>query len=405
MATNELRDTDNASWDNFIRLCLKIEGISSRLSKTSAIESFLSSFTGDLKVFLKLILPKVNQRRFQMNRKRTLKLFGSVLNTDIQTINNLDQTGDVAGKISLIISHCFDESLCNLPQKNKPTILSMKQVDNYLDSLSKITKESEQLSLLKKITQKCNKRDLEWFVRELDRDLKINAGTQTVLDGVDPNAYEAFQTKASLDYIVRKMALGENLTIGANLLTPIKPMLATACKSYKMAFKKCKSGLIYAEIKYDGERVQIHYDGKEWKFYSRSLKPVTAYKIKDVKDRVCESCPNAKTLILDSEILMVDTKTGKPLPFTSLGKHKRDTFKDAKSCLFVFDILYFNGNSLLNNTMEERRKILEKEFKEIKNTIHLSKLEIIKTESDLQDLMEKMVRDNQEGLVLKDSLG
>eukprot|EP01084_Bolivina_argentea_P044163 81296_1 len=35
----------------------------------------------------------------------------------------------------------------------------------------------------------------------------------------------------------------------------------------------------------------------------------------------------------------------------------------------------------------------------------LSKLEIIKTESDLQDLMEKMVRDNQEGLVLKDSLG
>jgi DNA ligase-3 len=40
-------------------------------------------------------------------------------------------------------------------------------------------------------------------------------------------------------------------------MTPVKPMLAEACKSVGMAMKKCPDGM-YAEIKYDGERVQVN---------------------------------------------------------------------------------------------------------------------------------------------------
>merc|ERR1719461_276652 len=101
--------------------------------------------------------------------------------------------------------------------------------------------------------------------------------------------------------------MGKNLsTVGADPMVPVKPMLASACKSYQMAFDKCKSGVIYAEIKYDGERVQVHFDGTEWKYYSRSLKPVTHYKIEHVESSVPKACKNAQNLILDSEILMID---------------------------------------------------------------------------------------------------
>ena len=41
---------------------------------------------------------------------------------------------------------------------------------------------------------------------------------------------------------------------------------------------QCPNGIL-AEIKYDGERVQIHKNGDEFKFFSRSLKPVVASKI------------------------------------------------------------------------------------------------------------------------------
>lgn len=42
--------------------------------------------------------------------------------------------------------------------------------------------------------------------------------------------------------------------------------------------RKCPSGF-YAEIKYDGERVQVHKDGNEFRYFSRSLKPVQPHKV------------------------------------------------------------------------------------------------------------------------------
>lgn len=45
---------------------------------------------------------------------------------------------------------------------------------------------------------------------------------------------------------------------------PISPMLAEACKSVEKAIEKCPKGM-YSEIKYDGERVQLHKQGNEFK--------------------------------------------------------------------------------------------------------------------------------------------
>lgn len=45
---------------------------------------------------------------------------------------------------------------------------------------------------------------------------------------------------------------------------------------------------------------------------------------------------------------MVDMNTGQPLPFGTLGIHKKSAFKDACCCLFIFDIVYFNGETLMD---------------------------------------------------------
>ena len=47
-------DTDKGSWDKFIKLCTKIDGISSRLSKSECVKDFVEDYDGDLKVFLNL---------------------------------------------------------------------------------------------------------------------------------------------------------------------------------------------------------------------------------------------------------------------------------------------------------------------------------------------------------------
>lgn len=53
---------------------------------------------------------------------------------------------------------------------------------------------------------------------------------------------------------------------------------AEACRSVGMAMRKCPSGM-YAEIKYDGERVQVHKQGSHFEYFSRSLKPVLGHKV------------------------------------------------------------------------------------------------------------------------------
>jgi DNA ligase-3 len=61
-------------------------------------------------------------------------------------------------------------------------------------------------------------------------------------------------------------------------MTPVKPMLAEACKSVEQAFKKCTHG-IYAEIKYDGKCLQVHKNCSNFTYFSRILKQVQAHKV------------------------------------------------------------------------------------------------------------------------------
>ena len=55
-------------------------------------------------------------------------------------------------------------------------------------------------------------------------------------------------------------------------------MQAEACRAVATAIKKCPNGM-YAEIKYDGERVQVHKQGDKFEYFSRSLKPVQSHKV------------------------------------------------------------------------------------------------------------------------------
>lgn len=184
-------------------------------------------------------------------------------------------------------------------------------------------------------------------------------------------------------------------------MTPVLPMLAEACRSVDQAMKKCPNGF-YAEIKYDGERVQLHKRGDEFQYFSRSLKPVLAHKVAHFKEYIPKAFPSGDDLILDSEVLLIDTKTGNPLPFGTLGKHKKEQFENANVCLFVFDCLHINGENIMNKPLKERKKILKEEMKQIENRVMFSELEIINQEEDLQDMMTRVFQEGLEGLVLKD---
>ena len=194
--------------------------------------------------------------------------------------------------------------------------LQLDEVDGFLEELSQLSKEEQQQRVLYKIVKRTSVDDLRMFVRLLKGDLKIGSGAKHVLDALHPDAHDSFNSSRNLEAVIEKILelrkTGNSrgkLDIGAIIMQPVQPMLAAPCRSIDIAFKKCPNG-IYSEIKYDGERVQVHKKGTEFKYFSRSLKPVMAHKVKHFKDYIPKAFPKAADLILDTEVLLVDNKTG-----------------------------------------------------------------------------------------------
>ncbi|XP_018321906.1 DNA ligase 3 [Agrilus planipennis] len=392
----------------FRRLLADVTNVSSYTEKTAIIAKLFTQgsegngFKGDIAQWCRLLLPGVVKRIYNLQSKQLIKLFARIfqVNQD-EMMEHLEQ-----GDIGETIQYFFDQSSAFKPAKKSS--LTIQEVDDFLEELSKLTREEDQMKHFKMFGKNCTANDLKIVVRLIKGDLRINAGAKHVLDAVHKNAYEAYQASRDLNSVIDrclkgsgKVLAGSSIKAKISLMTPVLPMLAEACKSIEQAMKKCPNG-IYSEVKYDGERVQVHKMGNEFKYFSRSLKPVRPHNVAHFKDYIPQAFPHGKDLILDSEMLLIDTHDGKPLPFGSLGVHKKSEFKNANVCLFVFDCIYYNGDDLTNKPLEHRKKILKEVMTEIPNHVMFSKMEIIHKPTELAAMISKVLKMGLEGLVLKD---
>jgi len=124
--------------------------------------------------------------------------------------------------------------------------------------------------------------------------------------------------------------------------------------------------------------------------------------VKEFSKHIPKAFPDGSDLILDSEVLMVDNNSGKPLPFGTLGIHKKAGYKDATPCLFVFDCLYYNGASLMNKPIQERRKHLTDHMVEVGHNVKFSEVQKVTEKKQLGNTIKKVLKQGLEGLVLKD---
>ncbi|BES96201.1 DNA ligase [Nesidiocoris tenuis] len=394
------------SFREFRRLCADIANVPGYLDKTATVRKFITkgsdgeSFKGDLLLTIRLLLPGVIKRVYNLQSKQIIKLFSRIFGTNQDEMLESLEQGDVAETIR----EFFEKS--SKVQPSKKSQLTIQEVDAFLEHLAKLTKEEDQSNHFSKIAVKCTSNDLKLIIRLVKHDLRINAGAKHILDAVHEKAYEAFQASRDINSIVSQagpsnVSKNSALSVDMKILVPILPMLAQPCKSSMEALKKCPNGM-YSEIKYDGERVQLHKQGNTFKYFSRSLKPVLPHKVRHFEEHIPQAFPHGHDIVLDSEILMIDTVTGEPLPFGSLGKHKRNEYQNANVCLFVFDCMYYNGKSLLNEGLKERRRVLRQNMKEIPYRIVFSEMEEIHDEKALEEMMTKVFRQGLEGLVLKD---
>lgn len=164
-----------------------------------------------------------------------------------------------------------------------------------------------------------------------------------------------------------------------------------------------KMGEVDVQYKYDGFRVQIHKDGEKVRMFSRNLEEMT-HMFPELIEATLKQV-KAKNVILDTEALAYNPESEEFLPFQETTKRRRKHgIEEAQKALplkaFVFDILYKDGEQLLDKPLTERIKILEKLLPE-DDVLIRTKNHTVKDPKILQGLLDDAISKGLEGLVIK----
>ncbi|KAI9738260.1 MAG: hypothetical protein M1834_008758 [Cirrosporium novae-zelandiae] len=160
------------------------------------------------------------------------------------------------------------------------------------------------------------------------------------------------------------------LRCGLALHIPLFPMLGSITRDLGEMLTKLQGRNFSCEYKYDGQRAQIHCDSRgKVSIFSRHLEVMTD-KYPDLVSLVPKiRGDGVESFILEGEVVAIDRETGDLKPFQMLTNRARKEVTigsvTVEVCLFAFDLMYLNGEELLNRSFRERREILRSLFVEV----------------------------------------
>ncbi|KAI5759627.1 LIG1 [Gulo gulo luscus] len=187
---------------------------------------------------------------------------------------------------------------------------------------------------------------------------------------------------------------------------PLKPMLAHPTRGVGEVLKRFEEAAFTCEYKYDGQRAQIHVlEGGEVKIFSRNQEDNTS-KYPDIISRIPKiKLPSVTSFILDTEAVAWDREKKQIQPFQVLTTRKRKEVDAAEIqvqvCLYAFDLIYLNGQSLVREPLSRRRQLLRENFVQTEGEFVFATSLDTKDTEQIAEFLEQSVKDSCEGLMVK----
>jgi len=335
--------------------------------------------------------------------------------------NEYKRSGDIGLTAYNLLSRRRASTLLDFFGAETRALKKPLTVSKVYDTLLRVAKASGagaqelKISLLTSLLRDAEPKEAKYILRTVTGKLRLGIADMTILDalaiafagskearGVVERAYNLHP---DLGFIAKKLA-SEGLEgiekIGITIGIPILPMLAERLSKPEEILEKL-GGTCIAEYKYDGERVQAHKDGEKVLLFSRRLENITHH-YPDVVEMIRNNI-RAERAIVEGEIVAVNPDTGEMLPFQEL-MHRRRKYgvKEAMEMypvsIFLFDVLYVDGKTLVDLPLPERREILKKIVVE-DDRVRLVKSKVVNTPEELTLFFEQAVADGCEGIMCK----
>lgn len=341
---------------------------------------------------MRLILPTCDTRVYKIKYTTLAKLIGKYFclsKQDTHTLVNWNKPNSYQKVNDFgMLAYNICKKWSDNTNRNDITI---QQVDMWLTLLT------ENDDILNTILSKLSLVQLLWFCNIVLKQVKIGVGMNTIIKAYHCDAPSYWSINRNLEEMCNELIDPNkrfdvyNVHWGAN----ISPVLCELTTFDKILLK----GHVYAETKYDGERMMLHY-GFSQEYADKNFN-VPEYICYSRNGKVVDYTLDFKTAfssftncIVDGEIVLVD-KNGNIIP-----KEKIGTKKDECTFLYiVFDIIFVNDKSICMQTIEERMKYLE----QIRTTSDIQVCEKIKctTKSEILSCFTRAIETKQEGIVIK----
>ncbi|MEM3615081.1 MAG: ATP-dependent DNA ligase [Candidatus Methanomethylicia archaeon] len=398
---------------SLVELCERLEAMSRRNLMVDEVAAFLKSLDENevspaVSMILSRAFPLSSGLDLNVSWSITMKVLKRIVHGDWKIFEDaFKRTGDIGSAVKIFI-----ESSGILKQTtlfSKPlTILEVRRFFEDIARSSGPGSIESKIRILETLFSIAKPVEVKYIVRILIGEMRTGFSEGLMKEAIS----EAFNIP--MDVLDRALIMVGDIEViaetakrfgldgvsklGFKPFRPFKPMLAKDVGTLEEAFSEM-GGEAAFEYKFDGARVQIHKLGGKVRIYSRRLTDVTDG-LPEIVNLVLMNI-HVDEVILDGEVLAVGND-GKPMPFQYLMRRfKRKYDYDVKGGfslkLYLFDVIYLNGFSLIDKPYFERRRILS----EICGGLSLVDQLVTDSLSEAEAFLGRAISDGHEGLMVK----
>lgn len=358
----------------------KLENTPSRTEMTVILAQVLVESTKEeiaktVNLILGQLAPSYTSVVFNLAERMMVDVLGQAYGFDKEEVRKLyKQEGDLG-----TLAQKLSES------EKIPSVKNRKlSVADVYDRLLTVAKEEGEKSVERKtgkmaaLLSELDPLSARFVARMPVGRLRLGFSDKTILDALSwmevgdkskkaklERAYQVIPDVALLAQKVKEMGIDKaTKDVKPIVGIPVLPMLPQRIKSPTEMI--AKMGKVFVEPKFDGLRVLIHYrkigNKEELKAFTRNLNNVADMfsELKEVGKHI-----NATEVILDSEAIGMDPDAKKMADFQTTMQRRRKYEIETKAKEIplrfqVFDILYKDGEGLMDMPYYARREVLKK---------------------------------------------
>ena len=387
----------------FARAGAAVGATSATLEKTRILGAYFRTLDED---DLRRAAVYMSGRAFPPSSRRTLGLGWSTLSKVVSSVSRRGE--DELGAIFRKHSDLGDWAGEALDGSTQPEAVTLSGVEAALESI-RAARGNAKAAPLEAVVRRMDAESARFFIKIISGEMRIGL-SEGLVEAAIAEAFDVPITQVKRVHLITgdigetavRCKRGEFEASTITLFQPVRFMLASPVETPREAFTRMGAGAVWTEEKYDGVRCQLHRQASRVELFSRDLKETTGA----FPELVEAASTIGHDVLFDGEVLA--HRDGRVLRFFELqrrlGRKKVDEAlrQEVPVVLVVFDLLWLDGRTLLDEPLTTRRKLLE--GLGLERPYLLARLEEA-TDPDHLDRIFKETRERgNEGLMVKDPL-